>query len=546
MGEIDRASPEVLKELEALRKANAELLSEISALQKQFQGTAEISSKPICIDGPNATLEHNTKFFSQTQHNLYGSSSVQERVAPSGAKLEVGSKARAGINEETPNSQGTSVTHLENDWIYEDMGGCKRKSMGNCKRLHNLDPYTISRYSRQLLVPAFGVKGQENLLKSSILIVGAGGLGSPAALYLAAAGVGCLGLVDHDVVELDNLHRQVIHTEGAVGETKVKSAAAACRAINSFLKVDEHCSGLQASNALDIISKYDIIVDATDNLPTRYLINDACVVMGKPLVSGAALGTEGQLTVYHHGDGPCYRCIFPVPPPTDACQSCSDAGVLGVVPGIIGCLQALEAIKLASGTGEPLSSRLLILDALTTSVQKVKLRGRNHSCIVCGDAPQISRGNLHQFDYEAFTNSLMSDKIPQRKQILPLSHGVSCKEYNRRCEEGELHVLLDVRDTHQYAISALPNSVNVPFSQLKETVSQIQDLAKGIDLEVKEDYLTEVLAQSPRPIYVICRRGHDSQKTVQFLRSNGFPDTFDIIGGLESWTREVDHHFPKY
>ncbi|KAJ7541102.1 hypothetical protein O6H91_10G046100 [Diphasiastrum complanatum] len=515
MGEIDRASPEVLKELEALRKANAELLSEISALQKQFQGTAEISSKPICIDGPNATLEHNTKFFSQTQHNLYGSSSVQERVAPSGAKLEVGSKARAGINEETPNSQGTSVTHLENDWIYEDMGGCKRKS-------------------------------QENLLKSSILIVGAGGLGSPAALYLAAAGVGCLGLVDHDVVELDNLHRQVIHTEGAVGETKVKSAAAACRAINSFLKVDEHCSGLQASNALDIISKYDIIVDATDNLPTRYLINDACVVMGKPLVSGAALGTEGQLTVYHHGDGPCYRCIFPVPPPTDACQSCSDAGVLGVVPGIIGCLQALEAIKLASGTGEPLSSRLLILDALTTSVQKVKLRGRNHSCIVCGDAPQISRGNLHQFDYEAFTNSLMSDKIPQRKQILPLSHGVSCKEYNRRCEEGELHVLLDVRDTHQYAISALPNSVNVPFSQLKETVSQIQDLAKGIDLEVKEDYLTEVLAQSPRPIYVICRRGHDSQKTVQFLRSNGFPDTFDIIGGLESWTREVDHHFPKY
>ncbi|TKY57329.1 Adenylyltransferase and sulfurtransferase MOCS3 [Spatholobus suberectus] len=204
----------------------------------------------------------------------------------------------------------------------------------------------IHRYSRHLVLPSFGVQGQANLLKSSILVVGAGGLGAPALLYFAASGVGRLGIVDHDVVELNNMHRQVIHTEAYVGKPKVKSAAAACRSVNSTIQVVEHEEALQTSNALEILSKYDIIVDATDNAPTRYMISDCCVVLGKPLVSGAALGLEGQLTVYNLNGGPCYRCLFPTPPPGTACQSCADGGVLGVVPGIIGCLQLSRPLRL--------------------------------------------------------------------------------------------------------------------------------------------------------------------------------------------------------
>ncbi|GFZ21943.1 co-factor for nitrate, reductase and xanthine dehydrogenase 5 [Actinidia rufa] len=222
---------------------------------------------------------------------------------------------------------------------------------------HGLSPDMIYRYSRHLLLPSIGVQGQSSLLKTSIVVVGAGGLGSPALLYLAACGVGRIGIVDHDVVELNNLHRQIIHSESYIGRSKVESAAAACRSINSTIQIVEHKEALRTSNALEILRKYDIVIDATDNAPSRYLISDCCVVLGKPLVSGAALGLEGQLTVYNYDGGPCYRCLFPSPPPTTACQRCSDSGVLGVVPGIIGCLQALEAIKVASTVGETLSRK---------------------------------------------------------------------------------------------------------------------------------------------------------------------------------------------
>ncbi|CAN1339945.1 Adenylyltransferase and sulfurtransferase MOCS3 [Linum perenne] len=248
---------------------------------------------------------------------------------------------------------------------------------------HGLSPDMVYRYSRHLLLSSFGVQGQSNLVKSSILVVGAGGLGAPALLYLAASGVGRLGIVDHDIVELNNMHRQVIHTEGFIGQPKVTSAASACRA-------------------------YDIVVDATDNAPSRYMISDCCVVLGKPLVSGAALGMEGQLTVYNHNGGPCYRCLFPTPPPTTACQRCSDNGVLGVVPGIIGCLQALEAIKIASSIGEPLSGRMLLLDALSARVRIVKIRGRASQCKVCGDNTAFTKEEFKKFDYEKFTQSPLS------------------------------------------------------------------------------------------------------------------------------------------
>ncbi|KAJ6812293.1 adenylyltransferase and sulfurtransferase MOCS3-2 [Iris pallida] len=290
-----------------------------------------------------------------------------------------------------------------------------------------LTPEMIYRYSRHLILPNFGVEGQLNLSKSSILVVGAGGLGSPVAMYLAACGVGSLGIVDNDIVELNNLHRQIIHVEAYVGQSKVKSAAAACHAINSSIKIVEHREALRAANALDIVSKYDIVVDATDNLPSRYMISDCCVLLNKPLISGAALGLEGQLTVYHHNDGPCYRCLFPTPPPTAACQRCSDSGVLGVVPGVIGCLQALEAIKVASSIGEPLSGRMLLLDALSSRIRIVKIRGRSSQCVACGENPVFTQEDFRTFDYESFTQSPMSDATRTRLSLLPESARVSSK-----------------------------------------------------------------------------------------------------------------------
>ncbi|KAL2630901.1 hypothetical protein R1flu_015587 [Riccia fluitans] len=333
---------------------------------------------------------------------------------------------------------------------------------------HSMSADMIRRYSRQLLVPAFGVSGQEKLSKSSVLVVGMGGLGSPVALYLAASGVGKLGLVDNDVVELSNLHRQIIHTEGFIGQTKVSSAVSACLGVNSSLKVKEYGNGLNAANAVQIISQYDVVVDATDNLPTRYIINDACVATGKPLVSGAALGLEGQLTVYNHKNGPCYRCLFPTPQPVSTRQRCSDNGVLGVVPGIIGAFQALEAIKLASGVGETLNSRMLLLDALSTRIHMVRLRGRNSECVSCGDAPQILASNLWEYDYERFTQSTLSEEEPKPQNLIAKEDRVSAEELQKYLESGKAYVLLDVRDPHEYAISSLSNSLNIPLSSLKE------------------------------------------------------------------------------
>eukprot|EP00250_Pteridium_aquilinum_P035053 c8531_g1_i1 orf=92-1465(+) len=393
---------------------------------------------------------------------------------------------------------------------------------------HSLDQQMIHRYSRQLLVPAFGVQGQQKLLNSSILVIGAGGLGSSAALYLAAAGIGCLGIIDHDEVELNNLHRQIIHSENSIGHPKVQSAAAACRAINSTLKVVEHNALLTSSNAVNLLKEYDIVVDATDNVPTRYLINDTCVALGKPLVSGAALGMDGQLTVYNFKGGPCYRCLFPIPPPEGACQRCSDSGVLGVVPGIIGSFQALEAIKIASGVGDLLSKRMLILDALSTTIRVVKLRSRNPECNVCGDASVVKAENICTFDYEHMTGSSLSDKSPNAIDVIPKSYRITAKEYQSCMVEGQLHLLLDVREPHQYAISAFPHSLNIPLAVLKDRLPEV-----------------EAASQNSRVI-VVCRRGNDSQLAVKLLRDNGNPDVVDIIGGLQSWAEDVDPLFPTY
>ncbi|KAK9072260.1 hypothetical protein SSX86_008693 [Deinandra increscens subsp. villosa] len=399
---------------------------------------------------------------------------------------------------------------------------------------HELTPDMIYRYSRQLLLPSFGVQGQSNLLKSSILVIGAGGLGSPALLYLAACGVGRLGMVDHDVVELNNLHRQIIHGEAYIGRSKVESAAAACRSINSTVEVVEHREALRTSNALEIVSKYDIVVDATDNAPSRYLINDCCVLLGKPLVSGAALGLEGQLAVYNYNGGPCYRCLFPTPPPTSACQRCSDSGVLGVVPGVIGCLQALEAIKLASLVGESLSGRMLLFDALSARIRIVKIRGRSSQCEACGENATLTRQQFQQFDYENFTHSPLSAAPLMLKLLTPDSR-ISSKEYNNVIKNGSPHVLVDVRPSHHYKIVSLPKSLNIPLASLESRLPELSSELKSVQES------NETPNDSDVGIYVVCRRGNDSQRAVQLLHRMGFTSAKDIVGGLESWAHDVDH-----
>lgn len=408
------------------------------------------------------------------------------------------------------------------------------KSYGN-----QLSSHDIYRYSRHLLLPSFAVQGQANLLNSSVLVVGAGGLGSPALLYLAACGVGRLGIVDHDVVELNNLHRQIIHSEAYIGRSKVESAAAACRSINSTIQIVEHKEALRATNALEIMSKYDVILDATDNAPSRYMISDCCVVLRKPLVSGAAVGLEGQLTVYNYNGGPCYRCLFPTPPPTTACQRCSDSGVLGVVPGIIGCLQALEAVKISAKVGDPLSERMLLLDAMSARIRIVKIRGRSQECEACGDTSPLTRQQFQEFDYENFTQSPLST-TPLKLKLLPGDARISSKEFSKKIKDAEPHVLVDVRPSHHYNIVSLPRSLNIPLSALEDRLPEISSAIK------KEQECGGLDSGSGTGLYVVCRRGNDSQRAVEYLHKMGFSTAKDIIGGLESWAFDIDPNFPTY
>jgi len=296
---------------------------------------------------------------------------------------------------------------------------------------HGLTKDQVNRYSRQIILPSFGVQAQSRLCNGSVLIIGAGGLGSPAAIYLAAAGVGRIGIVDKDVVELSNIHRQVIHTEESVGQHKSDSAATFLRRLNSSINIQLFKNGFNPENAVELVSQFDVIVDASDNAPTRYLISDACSVVGRPLVSGAAIGTDGQLTVYCHGEeGPCYRCLFPTAPLPKSCSRCVDAGVLGVVPGVIGTMQAMEAVKILAGVGEPMSRKLLVMDALSSRFHVVKLRAKSPNCTVCGTNPEITRENLSLYDYAAFTGQVPTDAAPKPLELL---------QPDQRLKPGELH-----------------------------------------------------------------------------------------------------------
>ena len=374
----------------------------------------------------------------------------------------------------------------------------------------------IERYSRHLIMPEVGLEGQLKLKKSSVLLIGMGGLGSPLALYLAAAGVGRIGLVDFDVVEATNLQRQVIYTTNDVGRHKLQSAKEAINAINPQVKVDTYETMLTSENALEILEPFDIIIDGTDNFPTRYLVNDACVLLGKPNVYGSIFRFEGQASVFYAREGPCYRCLYPEPPPPGLVPSCAEGGVLGILPGTIGLIQATEAVKLILHTGEPLIGRMLLYNALTMKFRELKVR-KEPDCPICGEDPTITE----LINYEQFCGiGTEQDRI-----TLEPEEQISATGLKSELDEGRDLFILDVRQPQEYDICRLPNSKLIPLNELDTRV---------VELERKWE------------IVVHCRLGERSAQATKFLREAGFRKVRNLVGGILAWSDEVDPSVPKY
>uniref|UniRef100_A0A8C4QBX3 Molybdenum cofactor synthesis 3 n=1 Tax=Eptatretus burgeri TaxID=7764 RepID=A0A8C4QBX3_EPTBU len=333
----------------------------------------------------------------------------------------------------------------------------------------------IGRYSRQLVLPEFGVQGQLRLANTAVLVVGCGGLGSPLAQYVAAAGIGRLGLVDHDVVEVDNLHRQVLHSERRLGWSKARSAAHTVEQLNSDVDCIPYHLELCASNAVELIKQYDIVADCSDNVPTRYLVSDACVLAHVPLVSACALRMEGQLTVYCHKGGPCYRCIYPDPPSPDTVTNCADGGVLGVVPGVMGSLQALEVLKIAADMNSSYSERLLLFDGLSGRFRTVRLRGHQKHCIACGDSPLIPPLP----DYESWCGTTANDKC-RHLMLLNKEERIGVQDYKEVLDKGKPHLLLDVRPAVEFEICHISHAIHMPLEHLEmrnhQAVENLQEL----------------------------------------------------------------------
>jgi sulfur-carrier protein adenylyltransferase/sulfurtransferase len=372
----------------------------------------------------------------------------------------------------------------------------------------------IRRYGRHLLMPEVGLEGQKKLKSSSVLLVGAGGLGSPLALYLAAAGVGRLGIVDFDVVDQSNLQRQVLHGTESIGKPKLQSAAERIFSINPYVKVEPYETRLTSANALEILRNYDVIVDGTDNFPTRYLVNDACVLLHKPNVYGSIFRFEGQVSVFDAERGPCYRCLYSEPPPPGLVPSCAEGGVLGVLPGIIGTLQASETVKLLLGIGEPLIGRLVLFDALKTDFRELKLR-KNPDCPICGTHPTIHT----LIDYEAFCGIM--------PQTVASGHGadeITVEELKKRLDEHTDIFILDVREPHEYEIANLGGYL-IPLNDLANRVNELD---------------------SSKEIVVHCASGIRSARAVNFLAEVGFKKVRNLVGGINAWAEKIDSSLPIY
>jgi molybdopterin/thiamine biosynthesis adenylyltransferase/rhodanese-related sulfurtransferase len=378
----------------------------------------------------------------------------------------------------------------------------------------------IARYSRHLILPEVGMEGQQKLKAAKVLCVGTGGLGSPLALYLAAAGIGTLGLVDFDVVDSSNLQRQIIHSTKDVGRPKIDSAAEKLEALNPFLNVVKHETMLTSKNALEIIRDYDVVADGTDNFPTRYLVNDACVLTGKPNAYGSIFRFEGQASVFATEQGPCYRCLYPEPPPPGLVPSCAEGGVLGILPGLVGVIQATEVIKLILGKGEPLIGRLLLVNALDMKFRELKLR-KNPDCPVCGTHPTVTQ----LIDYEQFCGI-----VPEEK-LAPVQNGIpqmSVKELKQRLDAGDDLFILDVREPFEYQIARIEGRVGghlIPLGDLPKRMNELD---------------------TAREIVVQCKSGGRSQRAAEFLAKNGFAKLHNLAGGITAWSNEIDPKVPKY
>jgi sulfur-carrier protein adenylyltransferase/sulfurtransferase len=384
----------------------------------------------------------------------------------------------------------------------------------------SLTPQETLRYARHLILPEVGTDGQARLKGSRVLVVGAGGLGSPVSLYLAAAGVGTLGLVDFDVVDASNLQRQIIHGSSDVGRLKLDSARESLREVNPHVDVEEHPVRLTSENALEIMREYEVVVDGTDNFPTRYLVNDACVLLGIPYVYGSIFRFEGQASVFAAPGGPCYRCLFAEPPPPGLVPSCAEGGVLGVLPGIVGTIQAMEAIKLLLGIGDSLAGRLLIFDALRMTFRELKLR-RDPECPVCGDDPSVTE----LIDYERFCGITPEDGTVQETKEEGFE--ISVTELQKRLDEGAPLTLIDVREPYEWDIGNLgPQGARlIPLGELAERFAEIENQGEVI---------------------VYCRSGARSGRAVEFLRERGFAGALNLAGGILAWSDEIDPSIPKY
>jgi len=376
----------------------------------------------------------------------------------------------------------------------------------------------ILRYSRHLIMPEVGMEGQQRLKAARVLCIGAGGLGSPLLMYLAAAGVGTLGVVDFDVVDFTNLQRQIIHSTADVGRGKLESAEETVRGINPFVNVEKFEERLTSANALALFRQFEVIVDGTDNFPTRYLVNDACVLTGKPNVYGSIFRFEGQASVFATKDGPCYRCLYPEPPPPGLVPSCAEGGVLGILPGLVGIIQATETIKLILGSGDSLIGRLLLVDAMAMRFRELKLK-KNPECPACGPHPTMTK----LIDYEQFCG------IPGTQPGAAVLHDsgipeIQVHELKQRLDAGEDIFILDVREPHEYKICNLGGYL-IPLGDLPRRVHELD---------------------SARTIVAHCKMGGRSAKAVDFLRKAGFTNVVNLAGGINAWSEKVDAKVPKY
>jgi adenylyltransferase/sulfurtransferase len=375
----------------------------------------------------------------------------------------------------------------------------------------------LSRYARHISLPEVGIEGQQKLKAARVLCVGAGGLGSPLALYLAAAGIGNLGIVDFDRVDASNLQRQIIHTTNDIGRSKLDSAAEKLAALNPGVKVVKHETMLTSANALEILNDYDIVADGTDNFPTRYLVNDACVLLGKPNVYGSVFRFEGQASVFATRDGPCYRCLYPEPPPPGTVPNCAEGGVLGILPGLVGVIQATEVIKLVLAKGDPLIGRLLLVDALAMRFRELKLK-KNPECPVCGENPTVTR----LIDYQQFCGL-----TPNSSQEKTLNNGIpqiTVQELKQHLDAGDDIMILDVREPHEYQIANIGGTL-IPQNQVPQRLAEID---------------------RNREIVVQCRSGARSQRIAEFLASQGYPNVKNLAGGILAWADQIDPTVTKY